>query len=103
MYRIGLGLENWTHTQLCNDIAYLAVGEECAYVVLVFAYSVRELCDVVVTVLVERAQDTDAHVARLTVEPHRLVTVLTTFNVLLSLNVEQRMTAGHLYSPANNI
>jgi len=45
---------------------------------------------------VERAQDADAHVTRLTVEPHRLVTMFTTLNVLLSLHVKQRVTLCHL-------
>jgi len=45
---------------------------------------------------VERAQDADAHVTRLTVEPHRLVTMFTTLYVLLSLHVKQRVTLRHL-------
>jgi len=50
----------------------------------------------VVSVFVERAQDTDAHVARLAVEANCLVAVLTTLDVFLRLDVEQRMTARHL-------
>jgi len=46
---------------------------------------------------VERTQDTDTHRTRLTVEPHSLVSVLTTLYVLLRLHVEQRVTACYLH------
>jgi len=74
----------------------LAVGEQGADAVLVLADGVSELCDVVVAVLVERTQDADALVARLAVEPHRLVAVFATLDVLLRLHVEQRVTRRHL-------
>lgn len=68
---------------------HLTVGQQCANAVLVFANGVGELCDVVVAMFVERAQDADAHVARLAVEPHRLVAMFTALDVLLRLHVEQ--------------
>jgi len=78
----------------------LTVGEQCPDAVPVLADGVAELCDVVVAMFVERAQDADTLVARLAVEPHRLVTVLPTLDVLLSLHVEQRVTRRHLQRTA---
>lgn len=55
-----------------------------------------ELRNVVVLVLVKSAQHAHARVARLAVEPHCLVLVFSTLDVLLDLDVEQRMAARHL-------
>jgi hypothetical protein len=63
---------------------------------LVFDDRLRELSDLMVLVLVECTQDTDASVARLAVEPDGLVAVFTAFDVFLDLDVEHRMSARHL-------
>jgi len=65
-----------------------AVLEHLLDVVLVFDNSLTELRDLVVFVLVEGAEDTDAGFARLTVEANHFTLVVMTFNILLYLHVE---------------
>lgn len=92
--RLHLGVE-------CGDLP-LTVVEQRPDAVLVLADGVGELGDFVVAVFVERAQDANARVTRLAVEPDRLVAMFSTLDVLLGLDVEQGVAACYLDPPHNS-
>ena len=74
----------------------VAIAQQLLNVLLVLLGGVGELRDLVISVFVESAQDTNAGIARLAVEADGLVAVFLAFDVLFRLHVEYRVVAGHL-------